>query len=84
VALAAFVVTRAWLRQHNKLKTINKSGTSYGLKHSAEHDIGYITNGVFIAAAVAEGFRVVRVGDTPNAWLNISTTAWKGHGFAPA
>jgi hypothetical protein len=76
-ALAAFVVTRDWLRQHNKRKTINKTGTSYGLKHVAEKDVGYITNGVFIAAAIAEGFRVVRIGDTPNAWLNISATAWK-------
>jgi hypothetical protein len=75
-SLAAFIATRAWLRRHNKRKTINKSGTSYGLKHIAERDVGYITNGVFIAAAVAEGFRVVRDGDGPNAWLNISETAW--------
>jgi hypothetical protein len=28
-----------------------KSLDSYGLKHIAEHDIGYVTNGVFIATA---------------------------------
>jgi hypothetical protein len=80
-SLAAFIATRAWLRRHNKRKTINKSRTSYGLKHVAERDVGYITNGVFIAAAVAEGFRVVRIGETPNACLNISATAsspWPG------
>src|SRR4051794_2414457 len=56
-SLAAFIATRIWLRQFDKIKTLNKrSGTSYGLKHVAEEDIGYITNGVFIAAAIAEGF----------------------------
>ena len=39
--------------------------------------MGYITNGVFIATAIAEGFHVVCIGETPNAWFNISTTAWK-------
>ena len=43
-----------------------------GVKHIAAHDVGYITNGVFIAAAVAEGFRVVRISEGPNAWLNIN------------
>ena len=66
-----------WLRGQTKRKTLNKSGTSYGLKHVAERDVGYITNGVFIAAAVAEGFRVVRIRETPNAWLNISMAAWR-------
>jgi hypothetical protein len=79
-ALAAFVATRIWLRQFNKIKTLNRTGTSYGLKHVAECDVGYITNGVFIAAAFAEGFRVARVGNSPNAWLNISKTAW-GRGW---
>jgi hypothetical protein len=78
VSLAAFIATRAWLRRHNKRKTINRSGTSYGLTHVAERDVGYITNGAFIAAAVAEDFCVVREeGEGPNAWLNISTTAWR-------
>jgi len=54
-----------------------KKGGSHGLKHVAEKNVGYITNGVFIAAAIAEGFRAVRIGETPNAWFNISTTAWK-------
>ena len=76
-SLAAFVKAREWLGRQRKIKTINKSGISYGLKNVSEKDIGYLTNGVFIAAAIAEGFRVVRDGnDSPNACLNISKTAW--------
>jgi hypothetical protein len=67
-----------WLRRHNKRKTINKSRTSYGLKHVAARDIGYITNGVFIAAAVAEDFRVVRIRESPNAWLNVESDRVRG------
>jgi hypothetical protein len=36
-----------------------------------------MTNGVFIAAALAEGFRVACIHDNPNAQLNISALAWK-------
>jgi hypothetical protein len=79
-ALAAFVATRIWLRQFSKIKTLNRAGSSYGLKHVAECDVGYITNGVFIAAAIAEGFRVSRIDNSPNAWLNISKAAW-GRGW---
>ena len=45
-----------WLVQVDKIKTINTGQTSYGLKHIAENDIGYITNGVFITAAIYCGF----------------------------
>jgi hypothetical protein len=47
-------------------------------KPIAEHDIGYVTNGVFIAAAIAEGFSVRRINNTPNAMFNISSAGWKG------
>jgi hypothetical protein len=44
-----------------------------------ERDIDYVTNGVFIAAAIAEGFCVRRIsGNNPNARFNISSAAWKG------
>jgi hypothetical protein len=79
-SLAAFMAARGWLRQFRKIKALNRRGTSYGLKHFAEDDIGYATNGVFIAAAIAEGFTVRRAGaygDSPNAWFNISTEAWR-------
>jgi hypothetical protein len=36
-----------------------------------------VTNGVFIAAAIAEGFTVRRADyNSPNVWFNISTEAW--------
>jgi hypothetical protein len=75
-SIAAFIATRYWLADFPKIKTLNQKGTSYGLKHIAEEEIGYITNGVFIAAAIAEGFRVVRIDDSPNALLNISSKVW--------
>ena len=77
-SLAQFMAARGWLRQFSKTKTLNRRGSSYGLKHRAEHDIGYVTNGVFIAAALAEGF-TVRLTDpgSPNAFFNISTEAWR-------
>jgi hypothetical protein len=55
--LAQFMAARGWLRQFGKVKAPNRLETSYGLKHWAEDDIGYVTNGVFIAAAIAEGCR---------------------------
>jgi hypothetical protein len=76
-SLAQFVVARGWLRRFSKLKSVNRRGSSYGLKHVAEHDIGYVTNGVFIAAAIAEGFSVRRIESSPNAWFNISSAAWE-------
>jgi hypothetical protein len=77
-SLAQFVAARGWLRQFSKTEALNRRGTSYGLKHFAEDDIGYVTNGVFIAAAIAEGFTVRRTeSGSPNAWLNISTEAWR-------
>ena len=49
--------TIAWLQANiARIKTVNSSANSYGLKHCAERDIGYITNGVFIAAAIIGGY----------------------------
>ncbi len=46
-----------WLRRNIRpIKTINMRRSSYGLKHVAEKDTGYITNGVFIAAAISAGY----------------------------
>ena len=51
-------------------------GDSYGIKHIAEREKNtYITNGAFIAAAIAEGFQIKRAGSAgadPNVFLNIS------------
>ena len=65
---------RLWLAAQKRTKRVNPAaGSSYGLKHAAEPDIGYTTNGSFIAAAIAEGFTVQRIPGSPNAWFNIST-----------
>jgi hypothetical protein len=73
-SLAQFSVARIWVRGMGKTKAINpRSGSSYGLKHVAAHEIGYVTNGVFIAAALAEGFDVRLTDPTsPNVWFNMS------------
>jgi hypothetical protein len=75
-SLAQFTRARGWLRKFSKTKAHNGRGDSYGLKHVAEIDIGYVTNGVFIAAALAEGFSVKRnYSGSPNARFNISSKA---------
>lgn len=53
---------------------INEDVNSYGLKHYAEKEIGsYISNGVFIAAAMMCGYQWLRSApDSPNAHINIS------------
>ena len=76
-SLAQFTLARGWLRKFSKTKAHNGRGTSYGLKHVAGPDIGYVTNGVFIAAALAEGFSVKRdYLNSPNARFNISSKAF--------
>jgi hypothetical protein len=48
------------------------------LKHVAAHEIGYATNGVFIAAAIAAGFEVCPASlGSLNAVFKICTEAWK-------
>ncbi len=56
-----------WLASIEPAKAINRYPTSYGLKHTAELQIGqYVSNGVFIAAAIHCGFRYRRDGDSAN------------------
>lgn len=66
-----------YLAKQPRRKTINRKRTSYGLKHDLERyssDMGlnntYVTNGMFIAAAIHLGFMVER--DGPNAMFNIA------------
>ncbi len=66
-----------WLSQIQKIKSINNNHSSYGLKHYAEEDIGYITNGVFIAAAIHCGFKFKCVRDSPNVYFNMSEKSIK-------
>jgi hypothetical protein len=79
-SLRQFISAHDWLQGQGRRKSLNRRGTSYGLKHVAAHDIGYVTNGIFIAAAVSAGFRTERAGplqQSPNARMNISTKAWR-------
>lgn len=72
------VKTRSWLRSNvAKIKTINRQAHSYRLKHLAEMEIGYITNGVLIAAAILEEYREhIRYGD-PNVEFAMSERSLK-------
>jgi hypothetical protein len=57
--VAAFAVTKQWIGDNlTPTKSINHRRTSYGMKHIAERTVGYITNGVFIAAMLACGYRM--------------------------
>lgn len=56
---ADVIWTIAWLRSNvEPIKTINRRHSSYGLKHLAEKfsPNGYLSNGVFIAAAMIVGY----------------------------
>jgi len=66
-----------WLYTVNKIKSINKNHTSYGLKHLAEKTIGYSTNGTFIAAAIYSGFDIKIEKDSPNPMFNMSEKSLK-------
>lgn len=70
------------------IRNINKSHTSYGLKHLAERRakklsafekkrVDYISNGALILAMVDAGFRFVRDGESPNVFFNVSERALK-------
>lgn len=46
----------AWLRDHDLTPIKTPSVSSYTLKHLVEKDIGYVSNGEFIAAALMVGY----------------------------
>src|SRR5262245_23937425 len=70
--------TRAesWIRGMARRKTINRDRSSYGLKHVAEAEVGYITNGAFICAAIHLGF-AYEARSGPNPGFNISEKSVK-------
>lgn len=53
--------------------------TSYGLKHEAEHEIGYTTNGAFIAAAIIAGVPMKKRPGSPNPLLGVTTRPPRPH-----
>jgi hypothetical protein len=71
--LVEFHLSRAFLRVLPQSEKFNRRFTSYTWKHIVERwAYEYISNGSLIVAAISLGCRVKRVGDTPNAWLNIA------------
>lgn len=70
--------TYQWVVTLQKIKTYN-SMSSYYLKHIAEREIGYITNGVFITAALYAGFDYKSSSNptSPNVHFNISKKSIK-------
>jgi hypothetical protein len=70
-----------WLGRHEKTKTINRRHSSYTLKHLMARQTGkYVTNGVFITAAIHSGFPFKIFPDDPNVCLGISERSLKGVG----
>jgi len=64
-----------WLSAHPeaRIKTINRRHSSYGWKHVAERSLGtYVSNGIFIAAAVHLGYPYHRTHGDPNVSFPIS------------
>jgi hypothetical protein len=78
--LAGFVAARCWLHLNvgqAPLKPPNGSVSSYALKHLIGLDTGYMNHGVTIAAAIAEGCAVERVGPKETAvWIAVSLPPW--------
>jgi hypothetical protein len=65
--------TYYWIQKNMMpIKSFNLEVTSYGLKHRAEFEIGYIINGVFIAAALIAGYRVKSRNGSINVHFNMS------------
>jgi hypothetical protein len=72
-----------WLSAWPRNKYVNRNmGTTYGLKHQFTNELDargyephpYITNGLFILAAILAGLTIERCTPThPNAWLNLSS-----------
>jgi len=73
----AFRKSCDWLQKIEKIKNPNtKVGSSYTLKHKVEAyfkaEGTYVPNGMFIAAAVANGFSIKRPLNSPNVFINAS------------
>jgi hypothetical protein len=62
-----------WLKRQPRTKNINRhAGCSYSLKEEVESESGYVSNGMFIAAALYCGYSVEQIDGSWNGWLNIS------------
>lgn len=76
--LKQFLICQDWISQCKVVKTIDKTHTSYGHKHRVERWAGrYISNGAFIAAAIALGIPVQYIYRSPNIFTAISKKSIK-------
>jgi hypothetical protein len=64
-----------WLSDMEPIQTASCS--SYGLKHIVEVEIGYVTNGAFIVAAIHSGFPFRLNSGSPNVSFGISKRSIK-------
>ena len=63
-------------------KSIYYSSSNYGFKHLAEKTMGsYISNGAFIEAALACGFKIVPDGINAHFNISISKEVWRQAGY---
>jgi hypothetical protein len=76
--------TRAesWLMERTKIRTPRLS--SYWLKHRAEEEVGYITNGDLIVAAIHLGFPIKGSPDSINPLVGVSSKFMRGRADALA
>jgi hypothetical protein len=77
-SIEAFQKSCEWLQKVEKIKNPNtRIGSSYTLKHKVEAFFKaegvYVPNGMFIAAAIANGFVIKRPLNSPNVFINVST-----------
>jgi len=62
-----------WLRHLERTTTVNPQANSYALRRVAELDIGYITHGVLIVAAIHLGLAYELASDGASVDFGIST-----------
>lgn len=77
--LQQFLTCKKWLNKVVKIRSFNRNHTSYGYKHMVERwaDL-YVSNGSFIAAAIALDFPIRRThSKSPNVFLPISNKSVK-------
>ena len=67
----------AWLQSIEKTDKNNPKYTSYDLKHIAEKQVGYATNGTFIAAAICLGFAFETAVGSPNVLFGMTEKSLK-------
>ncbi len=70
-----------WLRKNTVKQSRFSRSTSYGLKHAAERDLGYVTNGVFIAAALLCGYKIEKGAYKPRLNLRLTEETEKRLGW---